>query len=78
MEPYKIIEQFGGTDVKGYELANNWGLRFKIGKIGYDARYWANCYGVALNRWEVEQLGDHSRDNKMLIEAIETALNSNE
>ena len=40
-------------DVEEYSLINNWGFSFNHNGVFYDLRYWANCYGVALNYFDL-------------------------
>lgn len=51
------LEKFGAKDIKGYCLISNYGYHFDLDGKRYDVRYWANCYGVALNRWEIMSAG---------------------
>lgn len=74
-----VLEEHGAHNVEPYMLVNNYGFTFKIGAAPYDARYWANCYGMALNRWEVTRLegnprGEHDAE-KRRIEEMERQLN---
>lgn len=41
----------GVSEVESYTLISNYGVHFKKGGYTFDVRYWANCYGVALNYW---------------------------
>ena len=49
----EILEKYGATEIERYCLISNYGYRFKIDGIKYDIRFWANCYGAELNRWEI-------------------------
>ena len=81
----KILEGFGATNIEGYCLINNYGYTFELDGKRYDARYWANCYGVALNVWRVDSLNRRT-DNPNFYEpidpklekALENALNERE
>lgn len=70
MEAVEIFIDYGCTNIKAYSLVNNYGYTFDYMGKHYDARFWANCYGVALNRWEI----DGSNNNEALKE-IENLLN---
>lgn len=47
------LEKYGATEIEGYCLISNHGYRFKINGIKYDLRFWANCYGAEINKWEI-------------------------
>lgn len=49
----EILKRFGAENTKGYCLVNNYGYTFDFRGVHYDARFWANMYGVALNEWQV-------------------------
>ena len=74
------LEKFGAKDIEGYCLVSNYGYLFWLDGKRYDARYWANCYGVSLDRWGIMSAG-HNEDGtryKMDPETkdkIEKALN---
>ena len=55
-----VLEQNGATNIKEYVLISNYGYTFEIDGARYDARYWANCYGCALNVWQVHSLNKNS------------------
>lgn len=57
----QILEKHGATNLDGYVLVNNYGWTFDMNGRRYDARYWANCYGVALDRWGIS-VGKTYRD----------------
>ncbi len=50
----EVLEKYGATNIKYYSLVNNYGFTFEIDNEKFDVRYWANCYGVAINKWSVE------------------------
>ena len=52
----EVLRKHGAMNIEGYCLVSNYGYTFEIDSKRYDARYWANCYGVALNRWMVDCL----------------------
>ena len=52
----EILEENGATDINGYSLINNYGYTFMLDGKKCDARYWANCYGCALDRWDVTSI----------------------
>lgn len=80
-----VLEKHGATNLESYTLINNFGWTFDMDGRRYDARYWANCYGVPLERWEIS-VGKTYRDengqpcvypmDKELQETIERELNS--
>ena len=47
-----VLKSNGAENIKGYTLVNNWGFTFEVSGVKYDARFWANCYGVAWNAWD--------------------------
>ena len=49
----EILKKYGATDIKRYTLINNYGYNFSIDGIGYDIRFWANCYGADVNKWQI-------------------------
>lgn len=49
----EILKRYGATDIEGYSLISNYGYTFFINGVKYDARFWANCYGAALNVWRI-------------------------
>lgn len=51
--PREVLAANGATNIEEYSLVNNYGFVFDLDGKKYDARFWANCYGTALNRWEV-------------------------
>ena len=51
--PHEVLAANGATNIEEYSLVNNYGFTFDLDGKKYDARFWANCYGTALNRWEV-------------------------
>lgn len=48
------LKNIGCTDIRPYTLVNNYGYRFSKGGVGYDLRYWENCYGVYGGGWRVD------------------------
>lgn len=42
-----------GIKTTGYTLINNYGITFEYKGHKFDMRYWANCYGTALNLWKI-------------------------
>lgn len=80
---HEVLAANGATDIKLYSLVNNHGYTFALGGKHYDARFWANCYGTALNRWEVSCMDKREDDPRYvqpvdpeLKERLEKALNS--
>ena len=47
------LKKYGATEIEGYCLISNYGYTFKINGIKYDIRFWANCYGAYLGKWEI-------------------------
>ena len=72
MKELELIKSYGATNIEGYCLVNNYGYTFDLDGGHYDARYWANCYGCALDEWQI-----HGRGNRTekIIE-LEKALNA--
>lgn len=80
MDYKKVLEGFGATEIESYNLVNNYGYRFTINGNRYDIRFWANCYGVEVNKWFIHpctQLedGKYAYMDKELKEKIEKAFN---
>ena len=59
----RTLEALNCKDIQGYELVNNWGYTFMVGDRKYDLRFWANSYGVALNKWKAARCDDGERDD---------------
>lgn len=77
----KILERYGATEIESYSLISNYGYRFKIDGIKYDIRFWANCYGASLNRWEISpstqgEDGTYIQMPKDLAKKIEAEFNA--
>lgn len=74
----KIIKKYGGDNIKGYSLINNYGYTFTLDGLRLDLRYWANCYGVALDYWRIHAIGGQktSDEQKKIIKAIEDEANA--
>jgi len=70
----ELFIDYGCTDVKSYTLVNNYGYTFKYDGVDYDARFWANCYGVAVNEWEIHSSQVNAKEIPAMIE-LEKALN---
>lgn len=60
----KIRRVKGVSEVKEYSLVSNYGVTFKKGGYSFDIRYWANCYGVALNYWSIMPSKEFAADGK--------------
>ena len=74
------LEKFGAKDIKGYSLISNYGYLFTLDGKRYDARYWANCYGAALDRWIIGSAragedGEYYQMDPETKDKIEKALN---
>lgn len=65
----RIIESFGGTDIIGYTLINNYGYKFKIHEKECSVRHWLNCYGCDVNYWE-NDLNDNDEIVKQICETL--------
>lgn len=81
MEAKEILEKYGASNIESYMLVNNYGYMFDLDGIRYDARFWANAYGVSLNRWSIGALtkgsdGKYIQMPKALREAMENELNA--
>ena len=77
----EILEAYGATDIEGYTLISNYGYTFKLNGIKCDARYWANCYGCALDKWDVTSItrgddGKYIQLDKDLCEKLEHEMNA--
>ena len=66
-----VIKKYYGENIRKYSLISNWGYTFSIDGITYDARFMANCYGVALNCFQVYA----PNGNKKIAQSIENELN---
>ena len=80
MTEIEKLEKYGATEIESYCLISNYGYRFKIDGIKYDIRFWANCYGVALDRWSISPCtqgedGRYIQMPKELQDRIETDFN---
>jgi hypothetical protein len=53
------LENAGCTDIKPYTLVSNYGYTFSKGGVGYDLRYWENCYGVYGGGWHIDSIGNN-------------------
>lgn len=51
-----VLKRNGAKNIEGYVLVSNFGYTFELDGKRYDARYWANSYGCAMNRWMVHSL----------------------
>lgn len=81
--PREALERNGATNIEGYSLVNNYGFTFDLDGKKYDARFWANCYGTALNRWEVMSRNKREDDPRFVYPVdpelkarLESALNA--
>lgn len=54
----EVLESFGATNIEGYCLISNFGYTFELDGKRYDARFWANSYGCAINLWDVMSLNE--------------------
>lgn len=79
-EIVKVLEKNGATDIEGYTLISNFGYTFNLNGMKCDARYWANCYGCALDKWDVTSLeqdadGKYIRLDEDITDKLEHELN---
>ena len=58
-----LLKEAGATAIKFYMLINNYGYTFIKNGIKYDLRFWANCYGCALNHWSISGGNTPIKDN---------------
>lgn len=49
------LKNLGAENIESYFLINNYGYDFEYEGRKYDIRYWANCYGAALNQWILDR-----------------------
>ena len=75
------LKKYGATNIKRYSLINNYGYTFEINGARFDIRFWANCYGVARDVWEILPLskkddGSYIYMDKELRAKIEDEFNS--
>lgn len=84
MDRNKILKKHGATDIERYCLISNFGSRFKLNGISYDARFWANCYGAYIGMWQIHLGKNENADketidsNVKIIKKIQAELNENE
>ena len=52
----EFLENKGIEIIESYNLVNNYGFIISYKNYKFDLRYWANCYGVALNKWCADYL----------------------
>ena len=71
--PRDVLSANGATDIEYYSLVNNFGYTFTLGGKHYDARFWANCYGTALDRWEVACM-DKREDEPQFTQTVDPEL----
>lgn len=64
----EILKKYGAENIKDYLLVNNYGYGFDLDGEHYDIRFWANCYGMELNRWEVMCIGGVKNEKAKMIE----------
>ena len=70
-----FLQEYGATDIEPYNLISNYGYTFNLDGVKCDIRYWANCYGCALNSWQLMSGGKLSKE---LTQAIESHFNNGE
>ena len=74
------LKRYGAKDIESYDLINNYGYRFTIDGVKYDIRFWANCYGTAINKWRIHSCtkndsGEYIQMDCKLQVKIENAFN---
>lgn len=79
----EVLERFGAKDIEGYTLINNYGYTFTIDRIPFDVRFWANCYGCYIGKWqvsaktrEIDGIMYRPVYNQRKIKELEDALNN--
>ena len=77
----EILEKYGAEEIKSYCLISNYGYIFYIKGIKYDIRFWENCYGAYIGRWEIMPASRTEDDelihmDKALKKKIEDEFNS--
>lgn len=50
------LEVVGCVNVNGYDLIENYGYTFIKDNVKYDLRHWLNCYGEAVDFWELSKV----------------------
>lgn len=68
-----ILEKHGAKNIEGYTLVSNHGYTFELNGKKYDARYWANSYGCAINAWEVSSM-ERRKDDPRFNEPVDPTL----
>ena len=76
----EVLERNGATNIEGYVLVNNYGYCFNLPSGNrYDARFWANCYGAYIGRWDTMRASDKNstptEEETKLLEKITDELN---
>lgn len=51
----KALEVVGCNNIESYNLVENCGYVFNKKNIKYDLRHWLNCYGEAVDFWELSK-----------------------
>lgn len=51
-----MLEAAGCKEVELYCLVENYGYTFVKGNTKYDLRRWVNCYGEAVDYWELSKV----------------------
>ena len=74
-EKIEILKRYGAEDISPYCLISNYGYTFRIGEGKFDIRFWANCYGYYIGKWQIHPCTDVRMD-KELQEKIEAEFNS--
>lgn len=81
IDKYKeLLKSRGCENIESYVLISNWGYRFIYKGLKCDIRYWANCYGACLDRFEIHT--DKIKADELCIwtelKDIENAMNNME
>ena len=66
----KALKDEGAENIEGYMLINNYGYTFDLKGNRYDARFWANCYGAALDYWEVMDMKNGYTNDAMMLTSL--------
>ena len=56
MNQETALKSVGCKDIERYTLINNYGYSFIKDGVKYDLRNWLNCYGEAVDYWELSKV----------------------
>lgn len=66
------LKSIGCKDINRYDLVNNYGYTFTKDGVKYDLRHWLNCYGEAVDYWELSKVEKCFDTFKDVIEFIKS------